>query len=54
MRVTSSGGWAGLLGINHEDLWRRNPAQVIHEAAIMTFHSGAQLGLLVQCAHSFL
>eukprot|EP00064_Thunnus_orientalis_P010555 superscaffoldBa00001443_g10581 len=33
-------------GINHGDLWQANPAEVIHGAAFMTFHSGTQLGPL--------
>lgn len=54
MHLTSSHGWPLLLGINHEDLWQANPAEVIHGAAFVTFHSGTQLGPLARCAHSFL
>lgn len=54
MQLTSSHGWSLLPGINHGDLWQANPAEVIHGAAFMTFHSGTQLGPLAQCAHSFL
>lgn len=46
MHLTSSLGWSFLLGINHGDLWQANPAEVIHGAAFMTFHSGTQLGPL--------
>lgn len=46
MHLTSSHGWSLLLGINHGHLWQANPAEVIHGAAFMTFHSGTQLGPL--------
>lgn len=54
MHLTSSHGWSLLLGINHEDLWQANPAEVIHGTAFMTFRSGTQLGPLARRAHSFL
>lgn len=54
MHLTSSHGWSLLPRINHGDLWQANPAEVIHGAAFMTFHSGTQLGPLAQCPHSLL
>lgn len=54
MHLTSSRGRSLLVGINHDYLWQASPAEVIHGAADMTFHSGTQLSPLAWCAHSFL